>query len=384
MADGYNSMLGQPPKKKFNFGELISGLVQGAANATRATNPYEGALLGAAGGIDYFNQDAMRQAYIENLLQDNLRSQQGLDLQNRGFEQNLREYEEVDKPYKQALTEMYGQRYNPSPEELEYDTTKKREELRKLRLENRIKAREAKFGKSPLTTVNVGAAETEEQKGMGRLRAENYQNIQKDADIARDNIDIFNELESLMSKTTTGAFEPFKTNIASYAQSLGVPVSDKWSANQTIEAISNKLTIMARKVGEGQMLAGQISDADREFLKRSVPELGKLPGANKMLIDWNKKLAQRKIESAQFAEEYYNKNGTMKGFIEARKEWANKNPLFANVSNTHVMPDGSTMSNTEMKTQETNQKGNALQELFELAQQGDQEAIQYFKSKGIK
>jgi hypothetical protein len=292
--------------------------------AASGRNGGDAAVRGLAGltggyGVGYQNyQDMMNTAFQR-------------DMGEKKYNQGIREYEELDKPYREAMTGYYDKLANStaSPEDIQYEKEKRRVELSGKRLDNRGKSRELRLGKSPLVSVNTGAFETEEQKGMGRVAVGNYENIQKDAASARNELDIYNELESLMSQTDTGALEPFKTSLVSYSQSLGIPTSEKWDANQAIEAISNKLTIMARKAGEGQILAGQISDSDREFLKASVPSLGKMPGSNKLLIEMNKKFAQRKIESAKFAEDYYRKNGTLKGMDSARDEWVNKNPLFA-------------------------------------------------------
>ena len=191
------------------------------------------------------------------------------------------------------------------------------------------KAEYEKFATNKGTIISLaGKAETKEQEGIGTYRSKIYEGIQEDAKTARNEIDTYSTLQELMNKTATGALEGAKTQIASYAQSMGVPVNTRWSVNQTIEAISNKLTIMARKVGEGQILAGQISDSDRKFLKASVPGLDKMPNANKMLIDWNIKLAQRKIDIAEIADEYFDANGTMKGFNEVQRKWVENNPLF--------------------------------------------------------
>ena len=195
------------------------------------------------------------------------------------------------------------------------------------------KAEYEKFATNKGTIISLaGKAETKEQEGIGTYRSKIYEGIQEDAKTARNEIDTYSTLQELMNKTATGTLEGAKTQIASYAQSMGVPVNNRWSVNQTIEAISNKLTIMARKVGEGQILAGQISDSDRKFLKASVPGLDKMPNANKMLIDWNIKLAQRKIGIAEMADEYFDANGTMKGFNEVQRKWVENHPLFGDTN----------------------------------------------------
>ena len=355
------------------IGSLLAGLLSAAqprqpGEASPVLKGIQGAVAGYGGGYKTY-QDMMNEAY-------------GRNLADRKFGQQVKEYEETDKPYKDsyarwndamaknmdfdnqmAFDKLIQERLNAKKNE-RFNTRMNQLEMREMK--NKV-ANSRTRRDTPLVSVNMGDAEKEEQKVIGRTFGESYQELQKDAQNARNEIDMFGTLKELSTQTETGKLEPFKTQLAGYAQSLGVPINDRYNANQMFEAISNKLTVMARKVGEGQILAGQISDSDREFLKRSVPELGKLPEANKMLIDWNLKLANRRVELSRLGEEYYNKNGTMKGFNEARSVWVSKNPLFP----ATIIP-------------QTNSKESVLQELFDLAQKGDPEALQFFRSKGIK
>ena len=322
------------------IGSLLAGLLASSQPRQRGeASPFIKGVAGSAAGFG----DAYK-----NFL--NIKGDQyGMDVRDRDYAQRLRQYNEekaferekfeAGKPLAEAQINALGQRESRMPNlptnaaEWEYMKDLKPSERSMFRKTYRP-------DKSPLTTVNVGAGETEEQKGFGKARVEMYQNIQKEADIAKNDLDIYSNLNSLMQQTTTGALEPHKTAIASYAQSLGIPVNEKWGINQSITAISNKLTVMARKVGEGQLLAGQISDADRDFLKASVPGLEKMENANEFLTNIAIKLAQRKIETAQFADEYYNENGTMKGFYDAQRIWVKNNPLFSdrNASSKGIQP----------------------------------------------
>ena len=184
------------------------------------------------------------------------------------------------------------------------------------------------------TNVSVGATEKEESKAIGKGLGEYYNQVQSEAKSALAQIDNNENFKNILAQTETGKLEPIKTKLASYAEAIGVPVDSGWKANQTLEAISNKLTVMARKVGDGQILAGQISDSDREFLKASVPSLDKSKEANLVLIDINTKLAKRQIEVAQLAQQYYEERGTMLGFNKELIIWTNKNPLFPSVDTT--------------------------------------------------
>lgn len=356
------------PTKGQHAASGIGALIAAALAATQGQNTGDAIARGVAGAVSGYGggMNAANQEY-----QDMFERTLGRDK----FAQGQQEYEETDKPYKQTVTKAYeamaNQREMPKvPAEVQ--TWEYIQNIKNPRQRSEAANRMMPLKRDNQTNINVntGEAEREEQKVIGRTMGESYQELQKDAQNARNEIDMFGTLKELSTQTETGKFEPFKTQLAGYAQALGAPINNKYNANQMFEAISNKLTVMARKVGEGQILAGQISDADREFLKRSVPELSKLPEANKMLIDWNLKLANRRIELAKQGEEYYNKNGTMKGFSEARTAWINQNPIFK--------------AEQQPSTSQTMPKESALQELFDLAQKGDPEALEYFRSKGIK
>ena len=362
--------------KSDKIGLLIGSLLAGGMGAATGRGGGDSILRGVAGATAGFGSgantlednyskmitDKMRRDQQE--YENNMQNQQ-LDLGKEKFGFEKEQFEEM-KPLREARMAAYTSSKIPK---IQQDVNA----YLGMNDEQRRAVMELKRAGRPLTKINMGGdAEKEEQKVIGKTLGESYQELQKDAMNARNEIDMFGTLKELSTQTETGKLEPFKTQLAGYAQALGAPINNRYNANQMFEAISNKLTVMARKVGEGQILAGQISDSDREFLKRSVPELGKLPGANKMLIDWNMKLADRRINLARLGEEYYNKNGTMKGFSEARTTWVKQNSLFPA---TDISPEQSPQSMP---------KEAALQGLFDLAQKGDPEALEYFRSKGIK
>lgn len=352
------------------IGSLLSGVLAASSGQSRGDAIRKG-LAGTMAGYGSGYQN------YQNLMGDAFRR----DLETKSYGQRIKEYEDSMGLNREKFAEEKRRHAEREPNlptsvaEWEYGQNIQNPRQRS-EFFNRYSP--LKTGKqTPLVSVNMGGdAEKEEQKVIGKTLGESYQELQKDAMNARNEIDMFGTLKELSTQTQTGKLEPFKTQLAGYAQALGAPVNARYNANQMFEAISNKLTVMARKVGEGQILAGQISDSDREFLKRSVPELGKLPEANKMLIDWNMKLADRRIQLARLGEEYYNKNGTMKGFSEARTTWINQNPLFpaTNISNEQ----------SSLVVPQSMPRESVLQELFDLAQKGDPEALQYFRSKGIK
>lgn len=167
------------------------------------------------------------------------------------------------------------------------------------------------------------------QDKLGKEHAKELSKYYQDATNASGEMGIYEELRNLFSQTDTGALEPHKTAIAAYAQALGIPASDKLGVNQAIEAISNKLTIMARNMGgAGQILAGSISDSDREFLKNSVPSLDKSIDANQLLLNIMQRATKRRIEIAELADEYLKENDTMRGFNKYKNQWIKDNSMF--------------------------------------------------------
>ena len=314
-------------RKGLLIGSMLAGGLGYGAGRARGNDNLSSIVQGLGSGVMGYGGGIMGlQEYQSKVLGDVLNQKQ-MDLQTEKEAYMKPYYESMGDYYKSMGSAKEMPRQLPEQEKYNWIQTLPEGNIRDDMMERVMPKQES----STNVNVNTGLMEKEEQKYIGKALGENYQKIQDEAGIGRNELDMFGTLKELSTQTDTGKLEPFKTQLAGYAQALGMPINSRYNANQMFEAISNRLTVMARKVGEGQILAGQISDSDREFLKRSVPELAKLPEANKMLIDWNMKLAQRKIEIAKLAEEYYDANGTMRGFNDARSAWVKENPLFENL-----------------------------------------------------
>jgi hypothetical protein len=74
-----------------------------------------------------------------------------------------------------------------------------------------------------------------------------------------------------------------------------------------------------------------MSDQDREFLMRTVPNLTNTPGGNKQIIGFARALAQRNQQVAARAREYKRRNGRMdEGFFDELAQWSSGNSMFGN------------------------------------------------------
>ncbi len=190
---------------------------------------------------------------------------------------------------------------------------------------------EMKQAGRPQTNVSVSG----DKKGaeeMAKLHAKEYEGIRAGANAARGNLANLDVLESSLDAAgTTGAFGETEQDLRRVAAYFGVGDADKAASGDLVRSISNKLALSVRSPGgESGGMPGAMSDADREFLRSTVPSLGKLPGGNRQMIDIARKVGQRSIDIHKMAVKYAREHeGQLDpGFEEQVNEFADQNPLF--------------------------------------------------------
>ncbi len=167
--------------------------------------------------------------------------------------------------------------------------------------------------------VNVDMKqEGEFGKAMGKNFAENYNDLLKSGAGAGAKMQTLTRFGNILDKTPTGKLEPMKAEIGRTAASLGFKVdTDKLSAQDALEALSNEFALTLRNPSGGAGMPGALSDKDRDFLVSMVPTLGKTPGGNRMILEAFKRVAQREAEVAKLAREYKQKTGRFdEGFYD--------------------------------------------------------------------
>lgn len=94
---------------------------------------------------------------------------------------------------------------------------------------------------------------------------------------------------------------------------------------ETFNALSKKAALDSM----GGSLGAGFSNADRGFVEQQVASLATTPEGNRQLIQLQRKLAERKIEIAQLANQYAQaKGGIDAGFTDFLAQWSEANPLF--------------------------------------------------------
>jgi len=175
------------------------------------------------------------------------------------------------------------------------------------------------------TTVNVGGGADDFAKALMKEQAKRYETYQDAAGSARSVMENLDIMSSIVSQDDF--YSGFGADTLNKAKRAAVA----FGANP--EGVKNAETfIKIAKDSALQAMGGSLgvgfSNADREFVEAMVPNISNTVEGNKLIIETQKRIQNRKIELAMFAEQYAAKNGNLSGFTSAVKDWAAQNPLF--------------------------------------------------------
>lgn len=178
------------------------------------------------------------------------------------------------------------------------------------------------------TTV-VTRMETEESKAVGKAMGEAFNAIQTAGVDANAKIARWERLKQLLDGVNTGRLTPAGTELAAWADSVGLKLDPKLGNKQAAVALSNEIALTLRNPSGGAGMPGALSDKDREFLVSMVPSLATSPQGNAQLIETAQKIAKRDQEVARLAREYRQRRGTLDpGFYDELQRFSDANPLF--------------------------------------------------------
>lgn len=179
------------------------------------------------------------------------------------------------------------------------------------------------------TTVQSG--EKEFDKAVGKDYGETFVGINK---ASRDSVGAINNL-NLMEKLThdptfySGTGGELMTKLKQAGVSTGFLPEGAASANELFQKVSQKSVVD----NLGSLGAG-VSNADRQFIQGTVPNIANTPDGNRQIIGIGRKVEERKQAVAKLAREYAGKHGGRidAGFDDYLAQWSEKNPLFPNAA----------------------------------------------------
>jgi hypothetical protein len=178
-------------------------------------------------------------------------------------------------------------------------------------------------------TVNTSyGSEKSYDRTVGEGYGKSFLTMRDDASAARRTLTGLDVMEQAMRDPNfySGTGEPFVNGLKRIGASIGVN-PDSVTSVETFNAMSKQAALdsMGGSLGTG------FSNADRQFVVDQVPSLANTPAGNQKLIGILRKIAQRKVQLAQLAQEYAaDHDGRIDaGFDSYLTEWGEANPLFS-------------------------------------------------------
>lgn len=186
------------------------------------------------------------------------------------------------------------------------------------------------FGVSQTPSNRVYGDET------AKTAAEQYKQIQTAGFKAPSEIAKYKQLGELLANHDGGKLSGMGLDIAQAANSLGLKIDKNLSNKEASVKLTNELALALRNPAGGEGMPGAMSDADREFLMRSVPNLAQSAEGRGKMIEMQVKSLQRQTEVASMARKWQQRYGrldaanpaTGKTFYDNLKEWSEANSLF--------------------------------------------------------
>lgn len=206
------------------------------------------------------------------------------------------------------------------------------------------------------TQVNVSTGD----KKMQEHFAKRYDDLQKAGATSRDMMGLLDVAEqALGSGVRTGFAGEEEAVLRRIGVSLGVDSQEnlsKVAGAELLKSVQNRMALLMRNPDGGMGMPGAMSDADRNFLKESQPGLGTTPEGNRFMMEALRRMERRKGEIAELANNYVMevdaKTGDARGQLDAGfdrivREYAEKNPLFADLAKPEGKPRASEGQATE-------------------------------------
>jgi len=181
----------------------------------------------------------------------------------------------------------------------------------------------------------------------GSLGAEYAGQIAAGGAKARASVVTLETMDKLLDRFRSGKMAGIEKSAQQWFNALGIPIdTTNLSAKETFLAIGEQLALQSRNMGEGMVLAGQMSDRDVQFLRDMNPQLLISKGGNKLLIKIRKAIAKRNVEISSLAKEYRDQNeGVLDqiGFDDYVKEKLSPTSIFG-------VPEGAPVVGTDKVT----------------------------------
>lgn len=143
----------------------------------------------------------------------------------------------------------------------------------------------------------------------GKASAKREEQINTDSSKARSQITTLTALDQLLDRFETGKLTKIGMKMQQYASAFGLPVDlSELGDKEAFNALTEQLALQSRNMGEGMVLAGQMSDRDVQFLRDMNVQLIISKGGNKKILNIRKAIARRNNQIAELMRQYKKEN----------------------------------------------------------------------------
>lgn len=185
--------------------------------------------------------------------------------------------------------------------------------------------------------VSQSPADKTYQDENAKAAAGQYQALQSAGMKAPGQIAKYKQLDTLLANHDGGKLSPLGMDIAQLGNSLGLKIDKNLPNKEAATALTNELALALRDPSSGGGMPGAMSDADRQFLMSSVPNLSQSTQGRRQMVQMYTGVLQRNQDVAGMARKWQQRYGrldavnpaTGKSFQDNLQEWATRNPLFA-------------------------------------------------------
>ena len=204
------------------------------------------------------------------------------------------------------------------------------------------------------TTINMPAMESSYDKELGSGLAKTMLTLQEGRGNAASAINTYDEMEASLNQpgVYTGFGAPTVKGFQQLGAAIGITDPEAIANAEKFEAATNA----AIKNEVGSLGAG-VSEGDRRFVENANAGLTRTKEGNRLIIGMKRRIAERKIQVADFAQQYAMENGGRldAAFYSALGEWSAANPMFTPEEQKAIL-------NAGMKGRSKAQPGAAVQD----------------------
>jgi hypothetical protein len=199
-----------------------------------------------------------------------------------------------------------------------------------------------KAGMEPVTPEDRGYG-----TAIGKASADREKQINEDSAKARAQVTTLDAMSQLLDRFNSGKLAKVGMNFQQYAQALGIEIdTTNLAGKEAFNALAEQAALQSRNMGEGMVLAGQMSDRDVQFLRNMNAQLVISKGGNKTILAMRKQIAKRQNEIASLMRQYKKEN---KGRFDATAFDAYLEKNF-NQTSIFGIPTGAQQVGTDKRT----------------------------------